>query len=101
MNSIHDGYAVHAKYYHIYPRRPPPQARDVRFAYGYAPTRAPPPKQKRVLVRRKSIWESPHSHLDAAVVTQELHVGSIDFHTTFLTLVEVLVPAERGETPVL
>ena len=93
-DSIYDGY-VHAEYYNVYlptlHRRPT----NGHFAYGSIdPTRT-------VLVRCKGIRKSPHGRLDAAMITQELHVRSIDFHTTFLTLVEVLVPAERCEPPVL
>ena len=40
-------------------------------------------------------------YLKRALVPQELHVGTIDPHTSFLALGDVLLAAERCEAPVL
>jgi len=47
------------------------------------------------------IGEAAHVLLEVALVTEELDVGAVNLDTTLLALSDVLLAAERSETPVL
>jgi len=49
----------------------------------------------------ESSWETAHVVGNLSVWAEELDVGTIDLDGTGVTLVEVLLTTERGETPVL
>ena len=49
----------------------------------------------------EGIGEALHVLLEATVVAEELDVGTIDLDAASSLLLEVLLAAERGETPVL
>lgn len=47
------------------------------------------------------LWESLHVLLNVALISQELHVGTINLNTPLLSEADVLLPSEWGEAPVL
>lgn len=49
----------------------------------------------------EGIGEALHVILEATVVAEELDVGTVDLDAASSLLLEVLLAAERGETPVL
>ena len=49
----------------------------------------------------KRIWEYPDVTLNRAFVPQELHIGTIYPDLAFGALLEIFVPAERCEAPIL
>ncbi len=52
-------------------------------------------------LRLESIGEDPNIPLNRSLVPQELHIGTINPDLAFLTLLLILVTAERSEAPVL
>lgn len=49
----------------------------------------------------ESLWEPPHVVLERTLVAEELNVGAVDADLAGLALGDVVVTAERSETPVL
>jgi hypothetical protein len=49
----------------------------------------------------ESLGEAAHVRLEVALVAEELDVGTVDLDLALLALLEVLLTAERGETPAL
>lgn len=48
----------------------------------------------------ESVGEAAHVLGDGALVAEELDVGTVDLDLALLALLNVLLAAERGETPV-
>lgn len=49
----------------------------------------------------ESSWETAHVLLDLSVWAEELNVSTIDLDGSGITLLDVLLTTERGESPVL
>lgn len=49
---------------------------------------------------REGVGEAAHVGGEVALVAEELDVGTIDLDLALLALLDVLLAAERGETPV-
>jgi len=54
-----------------------------------------------LLFSLERIGETTHVVLEVALVAQELHVGTVVLEPSFTTLLDVVLPGERCETPVL
>lgn len=55
----------------------------------------------RLCLSLEGAWEVSHVEFERALVPQELHIGTINPHTTFLALGDVLLAVERCEAPLL
>jgi hypothetical protein len=60
-----------------------------------------PPSQSRLRLRLESLRKAPHIPLNWSTVSQELHIRPIDQQLARSALLLVLIPTQRGETPVL